>query len=318
MALSNSTYDAIQDEYLNERIENERLYKERLAKVYESCPDLKKADDDIMDINLKISLAALRSADVSALQGELDAVKKRKNDLIASNGIDPSYDRMIYTCPECRDTGHVETEGGIAEKCRCFRRKESVILLKEFGAAELLKKNNFANMRTDIFDGENRDKFLKAADYCKDFVRNFDHEYKNIMFFGSVGTGKSFLSCCIADELLKSYHSVIYMSSKKFFDALADSEFSKDRNADIIKERIFGCDLLIIDDLGTEMTNSFTCSELFSVINERYNSKKSVIISTNLELSLLRDTYSDRIFSRITGSYDIFKLSGPDLRSRAQ
>ena len=316
MALANSTYDLIADEYLSTRIENERLYRERLAKTYESCPELKKIDDAIMDLGLKASLSELKGSDASGLKTELEDLKKKRARIISSEGIDPSYDSMIYTCPECRDTGRIETAGGVFEKCKCFRQKESVFLLKEFGASELLKNNNFSCMRTDIFDDDSRDKFMKAVEYCRDFIDNFDKEYRNIMFFGSVGTGKSFLSCCIADELLKSYHSVIYMSSKKFFDALADSEFSKDPNADIIKERIYGCDLLIIDDLGTEMTNSFTCSELFSVINERYNSRKSVIISTNLELSLLRDTYSDRIFSRITGSYDIFKLSGSDLRNR--
>jgi len=316
MALANSTYDLIADEYLATRIENERLYRERLAKTYEAFPELKKTDEDIMDLDLKMSLSSLKGLDATGIKEGIDDLKKKRSQIISSEGIDPSYDKMIYTCPKCRDTGRIETESGVFEKCSCFRQKESVFLLREFGAAELLKKNNFSCMRTDIFDDDSREKFLKAVDYCRDFIDSFDKEYRNIMFFGSVGTGKSFLSCCIADELLKSHHSVIYMSSKKFFDALADSEFSKDPNADIIKERIYECDLLIIDDLGTEMTNSFTCSELFSVINERYNSRKSVIISTNLELSLLRDTYSDRIFSRITGSYDIFKLSGSDLRNR--
>ena len=100
-------------------------------------------------------------------------------------------------------------------------------------------------------------------------------------------------------------------------DTLAEAQFSPEKvpETEAVKERIYECDLLIIDDLGTEMTNSFVGTELFTIINERYNSRRSVIISTNLELSLLRDRYSDRIFSRLTGSYDILKLSGPDLRS---
>lgn len=315
MALVNTAYDAIQDEYLNIRMDNERLFKERLSKTYESHPKLQKLDEEIRDLQLKCSLADLKGADTSELKKSAEDAKNRRLELISSEGIDPEYDKMIYTCPYCHDTGHIETEGGIYEKCRCFRLKESAVLLKEFGAAELLKNNNFSKMRTDVIRGENRDKFLKAVDFCKDFIDKFDTEYKNIMFFGAVGTGKSFLSCCIADELIKSYHSVAYMSAKKLFDSLADSEFSRDQDADIIKERIYESELLIIDDLGTEMTNNFTCSELFAIINERFNSKKSVIISTNLELPQIRDTYSDRIFSRIMGSYDILRLSGADIRT---
>ena len=137
------------------------------------------------------------------------------------------------------------------------------------------------------------------------------------MFCGTVGTGKSFLSCCIASELLASYHSVVYMSANTLFDTLAKAQFSRDKASEAVdvKDRIYDCDLFIMDDLGSEMTNSFVGTELFTILNERYNSRKSTIISTNLELVDLRDRYSDRIFSRITGSYEILKLCGPDLRN---
>ena len=183
--------------------------------------------------------------------------------------------------------------------------------------AALLANNNFSVMRTDVFDEETKDHFVKAVEYCRGFIDSFDTDYRNILFCGTVGTGKSFLSCCIASDLIASYHSVVYMSAKTLFDTLAEAQFSREKLPEVaaVRERIYDCDLLIIDDLGTEMTNSFVGTELFSIITERYNSRRSVIISTNLELAQLRDRYSDRIFSRLTGSYDILKLTGPDLRN---
>ena len=231
--------------------------------------------------------------------------------------MDPAYADRIYTCPYCKDTGFIVKSDGPAEKCKCFRKRESEILLEQSGMASLLKNNNFSVMRTDIFDEETKDHFVKAVEYCRGFIDAFDTDYRNILFCGTVGTGKSFLSCCIASDLLASYHSVVYMSAKTLFDTLAEAQFSREKLPEVaaVRERIYDCDLLIIDDLGTEMTNSFVGTELFSIITERYNSRRSVIISTNLELSQLRDRYSDRVFSRITGSYDVLRLYGPDLRN---
>ncbi|MCR4793517.1 MAG: ATP-binding protein [Lachnospiraceae bacterium] len=321
MALQNASYEKIQEEYLRIRTENDRLYDERLKKVYADHPELKEMDDNIADLLLKKAFCALKSDEgpdaERAVDEQVAAAHAKRDEAARAAGVDPSYLNKIYTCPDCHDTGYIESESGPARKCKCFRKRESELLLKDSGMAQMLEKNNFSVMRTDIFEGETKEHFLKAVEFCKGFINSFDTDYRNIMFCGTVGTGKSFLSSCIADELLSTYHSVVYMSAKTLFDSLAEAQFSDEKKpeAEAIRDRIYGCDLLIIDDLGTEMTNSFVGTELFTIINERYNSRRSVIISTNLELSLLRDRYSDRIFSRLTGSYDILKLSGPDLRS---
>lgn len=136
------------------------------------------------------------------------------------------------------------------------------------------------------------------------------------MFYGTVGTGKSFLSSCIAKELIEQGKLVIYFSSAQLFETLSRSTF--DRNSEEaasgIYEDIYECDLLIIDDLGTELTNAFVSSQLFSCLNNRHLRRKSTIITTNLSLEELRDRYSDRIFSRITSNYGMCKLTGRDIR----
>ena len=141
-------------------------------------------------------------------------------------------------------------------------------------------------------------------------------DYQNIIFYGTVGTGKSFLSNCIAKEVIEQGHSVIYFSATNFFETLAKYTFdykSKDELASIYED-IYTCDLLIIDDLGTEMTNKFASSQLFSCLNERHLGRKSTIISTNLSLEDLCDTYSERIFSRIMNYFLLCKIVGPDIR----
>jgi len=145
------------------------------------------------------------------------------------------------------------------------------------------------------------------------FVRNFDKNFENLFLYGDTGVGKTFLSHCIAHELLKSAHCVLYFSAFDLFDLLAGNIFSK-KDKSTEDELIYDCDLLIIDDLGTELTNSFVSSQLFLCINERIMRRKSTIISTNLKLENFSETYSERTFSRIASNYQMVKLIGKDIR----
>ena len=124
----------------------------------------------------------------------------------------------------------------------------------------------------------------------------------NLFLYGSTGVGKTFLSHCIASELLKTAHCVLYFSAFDLFDRLAQTAFSRKSETDPGDDFILDCDLLIIDDLGTELTNSFVSSQLFLCINERISRRKSTIISTNLKLEDFSATYSERTFSRISPS----------------
>ena len=144
----------------------------------------------------------------------------------------------------------------------------------------------------------------------------FDSTFANLYFFGDTGIGKTFLSNCIAKELLDSGHSVIYFTAFQLFDILSKGVFEKDADAIATHQNIFDCDLLIIDDLGTELSNSFTSSQLFLCLNERILRQKSTIISTNLNMNQVADIYSERVLSRITNNYTIIKLFGEDIRNK--
>ena len=153
---------------------------------------------------------------------------------------------------------------------------------------------------------------------CREYIDNFATDYRSLYLYGPTGVGKTFLTNCIAKELIENSNSVIYVSSIRLFEILANNTFKKNDNLDgkDLADNILDCDLLIIDDLGTEMVNSFTASALFNCINERHLRRKSVIISTNLSLAELRSTYSERVFSRITSNYTLLKIYGEDLRMK--
>ena len=151
---------------------------------------------------------------------------------------------------------------------------------------------------------------------CHNFVNNFNSDYHNLFFYGMVGTGKSFLSGCVAKELLDKGNMVLYFSSISLFETLSkiSFDFKAKEEFNHLMEDLYHCDLLIIDDLGTELTNAFVSSQLFSILNERHIRKKATVISSNLSLEELRERYSDRVFSRITSYFEICKITGPDIR----
>lgn len=234
-----------------------------------------------------------------------------KASLLESAGLSPDYLEKVYDCPDCQDTGYIGNE-----KCHCFKQAVIDLLYEQSGLNEMLKTENFEMLSYQYYEGEDLSHFKNAVITCKNFIKNFNSDYHNLFFYGTVGTGKSFLSGCIAKELLESGHSVLYFSASGLFETLSKNAFDYKNKEELhsLYEDLYGCDLLIIDDLGTELTNTFVASQFFSCLNERHMNKKATIISTNLSLEEIRNRYSERIFSRITSNFELCKLSGQDIR----
>lgn len=327
MPLTNSQYDTIMREYDNIRTANQHTLNERYEEVYSALPQLKDLDSQIINISVDAAksriLGQLNSNDLSQ---KLTLLNSKKESLLNSIGIPSGYLDEIYTCPACRDTGYIGQE-----RCTCFKKKAIDLVYRDSNLKNITDSENFntfsyewykddipnpANGRTPLGN------IRKAVSVAKDFTANFDREFSNILFYGNTGTGKTFLSNCIARELLDTSHSVIYLTAIEFFDKLSKRDNTKDFNryssnpySDYTADYLTECDLLIIDDLGTEINNAYTTSKLFYIINERILRKKSVVISTNLSLGELRDMYSERIFSRITSSYKFIYIFGDDIRT---
>lgn len=313
MSLTNSQYDAIMRSYE----EKQRIARHRLEHnteiVYQKIPAYEALDRQVAAISIEQGKKLLGGeADaLPKLKQRLKELSAQKASLLRENGFPENYLSPVYECDKCQDTGYIANK-----KCSCFRAAEIDLIYEQSHIKTLLETENFSSLSYDYYAGEDLEKFTKAVQICQNFVKSFNKDYRNLFFYGTVGTGKSFLSCCIAKELIDMGNFVIYFSASQLFDILSKSTFEKDSMEAIsgISEDICDCELLIIDDLGTELTNAFVSSQLFSCLNNRHLRKKATIITTNLSLGELRDRYSDRIFSRITSNFDICKLTGRDIR----
>ena len=318
MNLTNSQYNSLQREYSAKRLRNLSTEDKRRSEIYEKIPEYKELDESLSSMSMRRGREFLKG-DKSALlslREELFLLKTKKTQLLKQNGYPEDYLEPIYDCKLCKDTGYVTDENGQSQKCRCFREKEIEILYDQSNIRELIKKDNFQTLSFDYQTGEDRERFENAVSICQNFVRNFSKDYSNLFIYGSVGTGKSFLSGCIANELLKKGHSVLYFSSVSFFETIANYTFGGKEKFEgtSIYEDLKDCDLLIIDDLGTEMNNSFVTSSLLNIINERHLNRKATIISSNLDPGQIEKLYTPRVFSRIISNYYLCKLTGNDIR----
>lgn len=325
MALKNTQYDTLIREYNRRQLENKRLQDERIAAAYEMIPAL--ADIDAQVASLGVAQARkLLDGDEDALfvlKAELQTLGRQRTQLLTENSFPADYLEMHYSCPDCRDTGYIENE-----KCHCFRQAAIDLLYTQSNIKEILQEENFDTFSYEYYSdkminpttGQSALATIKqVVGECKRFIADFDNTLENFFLYGNTGVGKTFLTHCIAKELLETSHSVIYFSAFELFDLFSKTTFRRGSDTEDLEQmhaHIFDCDLLIIDDLGTELTNSFVTSQLFLCINERLMRRKSTIISTNLSLDIFQDTYSERVFSRISSNYRMRKIIGDDIRIR--
>ncbi len=320
--LTNGQYEEFMRIYASRRDKNARLLKQRREEVVSRIPAFR----DLEEMSGQVALKALRQqlmpdtddpgdSGIMSARDELERIRIKKREVLTENGYPADYLDPVYDCPDCRDTGFIDTGRG-RTKCHCFRQMELGILYDHSRLSLLIKTNNFDLLREDYYEGESLLLFRNALSNCRTFLDTFDEAAPNLLFYGPTGTGKSFLSICTAGEILKRGKTVLYFSAADVLEKIsgyAQNAEEKQQIQDLVKE-LSETELLVLDDLGTEINNSFISSRLFTIINERILKGLSTVISTNLPLDELRSRYSDRVFSRITSNYLVCKLTGPDIR----
>jgi DNA replication protein len=320
MSLTNSQYNELMRAYDKKQLENLHALNKRIKEVYSQSPIFQEIDTQIATLSIQKAKSLLTdgSTDTASLKKSISNLTNQRISLLASMGYSPNYLKLQYTCADCQDTGYTHNQ-----KCHCFKQAQIDLLYNHSNMRELLQRENFTHFSYDYYSDNLTDEATNISalqnikhivQRCQDFINTFDTEFQNLFFYGETGLGKTFLSNCIAKELIDNLHSVIYFTAFQLFESFAQNTFNAKESTSDFHQYIFDCDLLIIDDLGTELTNSFVSSQLFLCINERLLRKKSTIISTNLPLDIFYETYSERTSTRIISNFKMLKLFGKDIR----
>lgn len=304
-------------------------------KLYKKIPRLAEIEEKINKISINKTKSILINRLTNSLntefENEIINLKNEKDVILKKENIDENFFTPKYECGKCKDTGYIYYENKKTEMCSCLKQKLINISYNKSNLKNL-QKENFENFNIKIFSDKvdvNRYKInisprenVKAIkNACINFIENFDDlKTKNLFFTGNTGLGKTYMTNCIANELLKRGKTVLYQTAPILLENIIDNKFSKYKTSRIndFNNQVLESDLLIIDDLGTECMNSMKLSELFTILNSRSlnlnNKITRTIISTNLSIEKIFSIYEERIGSRIAGFFDIYYFFGDDLR----
>lgn len=315
-----SAYSLAAKELNDIQYENKMMQEYRHSEICAKIPEIEKIEAELIGLGTRLLKCVLNSGkDYENIKEEIQKRQFRKKQLLALNGYPEDYLGEIYNCEKCKDTGFVN---GL--RCNCFKQ----LVLKHIGTnsnlTELMKSQTFESFDFSLFDGQDEingrspSKITRRLfDICLEFSNSFDKKSKkNILILGNAGTGKTYLSSCIANRAIERGKTVYYQSAYRLFEMLEQVKFGKGDSEELkdVSNYVYDVDLLIIDDLGTEFVTQFTTAALFDIINSRIISSKSTIVSSNLSFEDMHKMYSQRLTSRLAGEYVHLQTLGKDLR----
>ncbi len=312
------------------------IVEQRKQQIYAKIPELREIESRINILGIKYNRLILSAnGDKTIILNELNQkiaeLSAVRNELLAKNNISSDCLRPPYQCEKCKDTGYITDTAG-SQRCSCYRQQ----IISHLFAQSNININGrecFENFNEMLYPEEvneakygigisPRENIINIKKSCIEFIKNIDNEnQKNLFFNGRTGVGKTFLSFCIARELINQGRTVLYLTAPALFDIITEHKmrtFKEDEYTDDKYQSIFSVELLIIDDLGTEPLSDARYAELLNILNSR-QSQCSVrtcktIISTNIGPKKLYELYTERIASRIVGYFDRLVLAGKDIR----
>lgn len=294
----------------------------RRSQIYKQIPEIEAIDKELAQTGIHLSKAILRDPDntdnlLIELKDRNYKLTQKKAFLLTENNIPLSFLELQYSCSKCKDTGYFPTGG----RCDCLKQEIIKRAYSMSNMDNILGEENFKNFNIDLFSSKPfedysltpKENMMDILSITESYVSNFKRKNdENLIFLGSTGLGKTYLCNCIAKSLLDKGYIVVYQTAFKLLEIIENYKFKKG-DPELYK-LIFDCDLLIIDDLGTEFTNTFTNIEVFNILNTRLLNKKSIVISTNLSPNEIASVYGDRITSRIVSNFNLVRFYGSDLR----
>lgn len=319
MGYNTSIYKKIYDEYSQKYLVARERADMRAQELRCAIPELSKIDKELSLAGLEIFSASLSGGDVASKIAEIkaknEALQQKRADLLVANGYPADYSDIKYDCAKCGDTGFVDNK-----MCSCMKEALTLAGIESSGFANLIKEQRFDNFSLDYYkkNANHYEMMGRNLEFLKEYAQTFDAKNSpSILMMGGTGLGKTHLSSAVAYKVIEKGNDVFYTGAIDLFSQFEIQRFKSYNNEpNELIERYFECDLLIIDDLGTEMINQFSVSTLYNLLNDRLSRKKPTIVSTNLSQDDIKKKYTDRITSRMFGEYKIVFFAGTDVRAQ--
>lgn len=325
MGYSSSVYKAAADKLFERRLKAEKEADRRKSEIFIKLPRTKELEKEISRCGIQAARAVIGGGDVTEEMKNLRdrnlAMQSELAEILTSNGYDNNVFEPAYTCKKCNDTGYFE-ENGRTLVCNCLKQALVTCACEELNRTAPLSLSTFDSFSLDYYEREVDSKtgispynhMCKILRYCQSYADNFTKNSESILMKGATGLGKTHLSLAIANEVIKKGYGVIYVSAPSLMQKLEKQYFS--RNDDAATDMLIECDLLIVDDLGTEFHSQLSVSLMYNIFNSRMLANKPVIINTNLNLRELEKIYTERFVSRIIGNAQKLDFLGSDIRVR--
>ena len=325
MGYSSSVYKAAADRLSDRRVKALREAEYRKNSIYQELPRVKELEKEISRSGIMAARAVISGGNVTEQMEKLRdknlALQKELEDVLVSNGYSKDVFEPEYKCKKCNDTGYFD-EKGKTLVCQCLKKELVSCACAELNRTAPLALSTFETFTLDFYDKNDTagigvspyNHMSKIFRYCKNYAHDFTDSSNSILMKGATGLGKTHLSLAIANEVIHKGYGVIYVSAPSLMQRLEKQFFSKNNDDDSVVDMLLECDLLIVDDLGTEFHSQFSVSQMYNIFNSRLLSGKPIIINTNLSLSELEKVYTERFVSRIVGNAEKLDFLGKDIR----
>ena len=319
MAYNRDDYVRIKEEFSNKYATAQKKAEARRFELYGLIPELRELDKQLSGTGMEI-MRIITSGDpdpdkrIAELKARNLKITEQRGALLAKNGYAPDYTDVKYECEKCSDTGFNDMK-----MCECMKRELILAGYESSGISELIKNQNFDNFSLDYYASADPARMKSYLDMLRKFANDFTADtYCNFLMIGATGLGKTHLSSAVAKAIIDKGFDVLYVTSVGMtgdFEAerFGNSVGTRQRNK---TSRYYEAELLIIDDLGTEVSNQFTLSCLYDVINTRINKHLCTFVNTNLTPKEIDARYSERITSRLFGEYNSIVFTGTDIRKQ--
>lgn len=324
MSYSKQTYNQAMDIINERRTIAERNAEKRQFEIFQKYPEIEKINRELSTCGVKAARAVLMGGDVNE---ELNKLKLRNLDLqnqlkakLVENGYPQNALEPSYTCKTCNDTGYYENNNKTLV-CDCLKKALIKCNCDQLNSSSPLSLCTFDSFTLDKYDMDINEggispytRMSQIYNYAVNYAKDFNENSKSLFMRGATGLGKTHLSLAIANEVINRGYSVIYASAPNILSKLEKAHFSNGAEEQEILDSLMQCDLLIIDDLGTEFTSNFSVAEIYNIFNNRILLNKPIIISTNLTMTEIEATYTMRFLSRLVGCTVRFDFVGNDIR----